>query len=241
MASKLASAIQVNPQDLWVSSTVAQADLGSTAVTPDGRYFRYVKAGELLVAGTLVQCAAEVANHENVAPTANVAVGATSFTVTLGATAATANQYANGWALVTVTPGIGQMLQIASHPAADASATLALTLGDPVKVALTTAASKIDLIANPYAGVIINPASTSGIVGGVAFWALPSATYGWVQVGGVANILNDGGTTVGLAVVASNGTAGAVETLTGTQAPVGIALTGITTAECGAVKLAGIL
>lgn len=240
--SKLSSMTQVNPQDLWVSSTVAQADLGALAMTPDGRSYRYVLAGgSTLVAGNLLQAPAEVTNHQGLAPTANVAIGDTSLTVTLGATAATANQYANGWILVTVTPGLGQMLQIKSHPAADASATLTLQLADPIKVALTTAASKIDLILNPYSGVIQNPASASSAPIGVAFWALTTATYGWVQVGGVASILNDGGSTVGTNVSASNGTAGAVEAAVTAQAAIGVALTGIATTECGAIKLFGTL
>ena len=66
--------------------------------------------------------------------------GDTSITVTLGATAATKDQYADGYIYTndnttTSDRGEGQIYRIASNPAADGSATLAVTLAanDPRK------------------------------------------------------------------------------------------------------------
>ena len=234
--SKLSSTASTLAQDLFVSSAVAQQELGEIAFAVDGRKFRYARAGAApLVAGTLLQSPAEVVNHENLIP-AITAIGATQVTVTLGATAATTNQYADGFLIVTVTPGQGYSYKISSHPAAIGGATLVLTLEDPLLVALT-ASSRIDLVANQFSAMIINPAAASSTPKAVALYPLPATYYGWVQVEGAACLLADGAITVGTALVASNGTAGAVEALAGVQAPVGTAITGIATTEYGLVDI----
>lgn len=228
--------LQIVAADLAADSSVQMHKLGERAVTPDGRAFRYCKAGATaLVPGKLQQAAAEATNHQNLVPVA-AAIGATSVTVALGATAATANQYAEGWIMVGLTPGQGYMYKISSHPAADASANLVLTLEDPIRVALTTS-SRVDLVANPYSAVIVNPTTASSAPIGAAVTAVTAAQYGWIQVAGASCLLADGTVTVGTAVVASNATAGAVEALTGVQAVIGNALSGITTAEYGPVLL----
>jgi len=247
MASSLKSDIMVNPCDLFTSIsptagtvpyTTQIPELGVRAVTGDGREFRFVSAGAVaLVPGKLQQASAQIANHQNLAPTANASSGATSITVTLGATAATANYYSGGWALITTSTGAGYQYQISGHPAADSAATLTLTLGDALLTSIVAASTKVDLIANPYSGVIVNPATASSFPIGVAINATPATYYGWVQVKGVTNVLADGAVTVGTALVASNATAGAVEALTGVQAPVGIAVTDISTTEYGAVNI----
>lgn len=240
--SSLTSDINVGPFNIFNSSDIQEAPLGARAVTGDGREFRYVKAGAVaLVPGKLQQASAQIANHQNLAPTANVTASTVNpvytFTVTLGATAATANQYAEGWALITTSTGEGYQYQISSNPAADSSGTLAITLADPLLANLVAATTKVDLIANPYKGVIVNPATASSSPIGVAVYAIPADNFGWIQTKGVASVLADGAVTVGTALVASNATAGAVEALTGVQAPIGIAVTDITTAQYGAVNI----
>ena len=235
--SQVTSDIQIAAGDLSLNTASALHNLGERAVTPDGRSFRYCQAGaSALVPGKLQQASAEVANHQNVT-VATTAIAATSITVTLGNTAATANQYAGGWILISAGTGLGYQYKISSHPAAAGNATLVLTLEDPILVATLVSDSKADLIANPFKGVILNPASASSAPVGSGIFAITALYFGWIQVGGVANILNDGGSTVGTNVSASNATAGAVEAAVTAQAAVGIALTGITTAEYGAILL----
>lgn len=220
------------------SSTASIPQLGAKAVGADGTEYRLAKVGaSALVPGTLLQAPAEITNHQDLVPAA-AAIGDTSVTVTLGATAATANYYAGGWLMVSITPGQGYRYKIASHPAADASATLTLQLVDPIVVALTTA-SNVDLVVNPYSGVVINPTSATSAPVGAAITAAAASSYCWIQTKGACALLADAGgaVTVGTAVVASNQTAGAVEALTGVQAPVGLALTGIATSEYGAILL----
>jgi predicted RecA/RadA family phage recombinase len=210
--------------------------LGQRMITPDGRVFRYVRNGTTaLVTGNLLQSIVEDTGEQDLAVAA-VAVGATSIVTTTTVTV-TANQYAGGYVLVSVTPGIGQMFRILSHPAATAAA-LTITLEDPVQVALTTV-SRIDLVPNVYDGVVAHPTSSSGSTIGVAVNDISISQYGWIQTGGVANLLNDaaGALTVGTTVMRSSSVTGAVRAHTGAVPVAGYAVTGIAASESGAIRL----
>lgn len=235
--SNLTGITQVAGQKIFSSSSNQLHTLGELMVTPDGRKFRYARAGaSALVPGTLVQAPAQTTGVQDLTPTAT-AIGALEITTSSTVTV-TANQFAGGYVLVTVTPGQGYQYRIKSHPAAT-SAAVTLTLEDPIQVALTTS-SRIDLVANPYNGVIINPSTATSSPVGVAVFPIAASGFGWVQTGGPANILADGAITVGINVIASNATAGAVEAgadAADLQASVGIALTGIATTEYGAIQV----
>lgn len=210
--------------------------LGAKFVDQSGKAYRWALNGATaMVPGKLYQAPAEITDHQGLTPAA-AAIGATQVTVALGATAATANQYSQGYLVVTVTPGQGYRYRISANPAAALSTSMVVTLEDPILVALTTS-SRVDLVLNEYSGVIVNPSTASSCPVGAAIYPVAASTYGWVQTGGVASLLADGAVVVGTNVCASNATAGAVEAATGVQALVGIAQTGIATTEYGAVKL----
>lgn len=234
MATQLSASPLVVGQALFADSTTQQHNLGERVVSNDGRAFRYSRTGAVaLVAGTLQQSGAQVANHQNLTPSA-AAIGATEITLTLGATAATANQYAGGYAVITVTPGQGYTYKIKSNPAISSAGSGTIQLEDPIVVALTTS-SRVDLVLNPYSGVIINPATATGLPVGVANIVSAIGSFSWLTCAGIANVLADGAVTVGTNLVASNATAGAVEPLAGVQASIGIAMNSISTTEYGAV------
>lgn len=228
--------LAVAPQDLYTSSVIQGTDLGARATTGDGRIFRYCLAGGTsLVAGKLQQSTAEdTTNWENLTAVA-ASIGATTISTSSSTTNA-ANVFANGLALISVTPGAGYSYGIAANTATAAATGLSITLSDPLQVALTTT-SRIDLIPNPYSNVIVNPATASGVPVGVATYIITNAQYGWIQTHGATNVLADGTVTVGTTLVASNAVAGAVEPFAGVQQVVGIAITGIATTEYGAVFL----
>ena len=216
----------VFPQAFNEESSVQQMDLGSKMRFADGREFVYVKAGATaLVPGKLQQGAAVVANHQNIAVASAASVGDKTITVTLGATAATANQYAGGTIVINDVDGQGNIYTIKSHPAADASASLVLTLdgNDAVRVALTTS-SQACLFPNLYNGVIVNPTTPTNRPVGVAVKAITASYYGWIQTKGVSTCLNDGGTAVGLGLAPSQAVAGAMKTMAATLHQVGSAL-----------------
>lgn len=234
MASFLTGDPSAAGQPLMSSSATQLHALGEKMVTSDGRIFRYCKAGgTALVQGKLQQAQAEDTADQDLAVAA-AAIGATSVVTTTTLTA-TANQYANGYVVVTVTPGEGYMYKIKSHPAVTAAA-LTLTLEDSIQVALTTA-SRIDLIANPYSAVVVNPTTATSGPCGVAVYPIAISEFGWLQTHGPCAVLSDGGSTVGTNVSASNATAGAVEAAVTAQAACGWAMTGIASTEYGCVFL----
>jgi hypothetical protein len=196
-------------------SSVQQHPLGTRGIDPNGNVFRYVSAGEALGAGVVVMQAAGIANHDMDLVTAAAAQDATSVTVTLGGTAATLDQYKQGYLYVNDGPGEGHSYAIAGHPAADSSATLAVRLesGDDIRVALTTS-SLCGLMANPYSSVEVYDADDiDGIPAGVSTTAVTSGYYAWVQTWGFASVLCDVAPTIGLPVRVSDGTNGATEPL----------------------------
>lgn len=204
--------------------------LGAVMSADNNRRFVYAKVGSLAsVRGSMYAAPAEDTNHQNLAIVA-AAVGAKTIVTTTTITV-TANQYAGGFLVVAVTPGLGQVLKIKSHPAATA-AVVTFELEDPVLVALTTV-SRLDLVANPYNGVIIDAATPTGTPIGIAVNAITAGNFGWFQTWGPAPFLADGTVTVDDALSTSNATAGALEVGVAGQPNVGYAMSGVATTETG--------
>jgi len=225
------------PQDLFQSSSTQGTDLGAYATTNDGRIFRYVKAGgTTLVPGTLVQAPAEITANQNLTPAA-VAAGAKQITITDSLTVA-ANALAGGFVATTTGAGYGYAYRISSNTAVTAATSMVITLEDPIVVALTSA-SRLDLNASPFNGVIVNPTTESSVIVGAAITAIPNAQFGWIQTHGVCPVTASGALTVGLQVAASVGTAGNVVLATSaiTAPVVGVAVTGVAANETGLVFL----
>ena len=205
-------------QAIWDISSTAKQSLGTIRSLGDGRVFAYSQAGgTALVAGTLNQSAVQVANHLNLdmaaAPTAaSGAIGSFFATPTLGATAATAGQYSEGYLYHNKNGVLGQMYKIKTNPAADSSATCKFELFDPIRVALADA-DEVTVAKHPQDGVIIYPTTSTRTASGVAPVAVTASYYFWNQVKGPSTILADGTLVLGNHVRASDGTAGAVENL----------------------------
>lgn len=204
-------------QGLYDNSTRQMHVLGETIFTNDGRAFRYVFAGGVtLVSGKVHQAPAEDTTNFNPSgglAIAAQAIGDTSITTTSTVTL-TANQLAGGTVSIVVTPGVGKIYKIKSHPAATA-AVVTLQLEDPIQVALTTS-SKINIEPSPYSGVIVMPTTATGAPVGVSVCPIVTLNYGWLQVAGHGTILCDatGTITPGASVMNSGSVAGAVRTLT---------------------------
>src|SRR4030095_13880383 len=91
-----ATEVAVAGQGQFLSSARSQAVLGTRMPTADGRVFRYCQAGgSALVAGTVVQGPATLAQHLGNTPPV-VPVGATSFIYTPGPLGVVANYYCDG-------------------------------------------------------------------------------------------------------------------------------------------------
>lgn len=227
------------PQELLKESSIQEFPLFAKAVDPNnGDCYRYVKAGAVaLVPGKLQDAPLVVGNHSNISVYAAAAIGATSVTVTLGATAATANQYAGGQMVVNDATGEGYTYKIASHPAANSAATLVLTLEDPLKVALDTT-SQVTLCANPGNGVLLHASTEVSYPVGVAIYPITASYFGWIKTRGAVAALQDSSTTtVGLGCAASGTTDGAVTASNGVLANVGYYLVGGVSTEYNPIYL----
>lgn len=210
-------------------------DAGQRFDASDGREFVLVMNGTVaLTPGVLVQSAPITAAHQNIAvtaytPTSTTNTAQTTVTVTLGADAVTANEYAGGFVVVNDNVGQGQTLKIASHPAAAISASLVITLEDTAVTALTTA-SEVCLIPNPYTSVVINPTTATNTPIGVTLYAIDASTasttnvFGLIQTKGPSSVLAQGAIGVGLGIMPSTSIAGAVAVIDATGANIGRAL-----------------
>lgn len=223
-----AIALQANGTFQSTTDTSLETLLGSRWDLSDGREVIMVQAeaATTIAAGKLYQDAAVVPNHQNLTTTAFVAYSnngnvPASVTVTLGATAATANQYRGGFLVVNSGAGLGQTLRIASHPAANSAGSLVVTLEDAPNTALTTA-SKVCLQPAHGDNVIIQPTTVTGAQVGVGLYPIAAASYGFLVSKGLTSCLADGAIGVGLGI--SIGTvAGAVAVAAATTARLGYA------------------
>lgn len=200
--------------------TTLRFPLGTQGVTRDGRKYRYALAGAVaLVAGNVIQGPAIVPNHLALTPSA-AALGATQVVATLGATLATANQYALGYVQVDTTPGNGYMYSVSGHAAVISGGVITanLDVSDPIAVALTSS-SRVGFIGNVHNGVIQAPVTTAtGKVVGVATSAAGIANYCWIQTYGPCAVLINGTPALGAMLLGISGTtAGSVDI--GTAAP----------------------
>lgn len=205
-------------QDMFQSSATQIHPIGTRYRCRDGRVFFYGSAGASdTVAGTLYQGPAPIANHlARTAPI--VALGATSFTFTPGATGGAANLYAEGFLQVDTTPGNGYTYSVSGHPTITLSVAFTLTLNEPIQIALT-ASSAVGLIHNPYKNQIQVPSTSTGAVVGVSTYIVTATQYGWFQTQGPASVLINGTPAVTAPVVNSATTAGAVDVWTAAAQP----------------------
>lgn len=196
----------------FVSSATPLFELGARGYTRDGRVFRYVLSGtSALVAGEVIQSPATIAGHLTltVNTTSGTAIGATTISLTCGSTVAV-GFYNQGHLIVASGAGQGLTYQINNHPAVSTGATGAFKLYDEdgLAVAITTT-STVSLIANKYSGVIQAPVTTAtGVVVGVATYAIAATQYGWLQTWGIAAVRGGDTNALGSAIDGVASTAG---------------------------------
>ena len=192
--------------------------VGTQMVAQDGRVYRYVRnGGATLTAGRLLQSSATTANHILQTPAAAAAAGATSVSITLGATAVTADDYMDGYLTTNLGTGFGYTYGVKTHAADAGGGTFVapLTDGYSVITAIPTTANSVSLVRNPYRAVIEVPVTTiTGTLVGVALRALTTGQWGFIQTRGYATVYGSGSLVLG-DTVGNISVAGAVEPLTG--------------------------
>lgn len=206
--------LSLTAQDTRKTNSNKLHRLGSVGETADGRVYRYARAGASnLVAGNLQVNADLVANHTNRTVAATVAAGATTVSVNYGATAATADQYADGFLTVNDATGEGIQYGVRGNVANAGSLAGNVYLFDdePLLVGLTVSVSEVTLKKNPWADTVLSATDQADLPVGVPNSAVTAAYYYWAQVGGECSVLADASTmTKGVELTISAATAGAV-------------------------------
>ena len=198
--------------------------MGQQLVLEDGRKFRFtLNGGTLLAVANVIQSAAALTTSEDLAPDADQGVGDRIVTFTHGSATTVKNLFAEGYAVMSVTPGGGDTYKIASHLAlvsAVAGDIVNFAPGHALRRAITTAATKMDLSRHAYAGVIQLPSAViTGIPVGVSVSAIAANGFGWLQTRGAVGVLGEGSLLAGTrASVPAPSVAGAVGVETPTSA-----------------------
>lgn len=204
--------ISITEQDIRETSSTKNAlTLGQMGYTQDGRGFRYSKAGATdLSPGNLTVEADAVTNHTNQALGAAAAAGDLEVTFSPGATAATADQYEDGYLNVQDNAGEGILYLVSGNDAADASVDFTVRLFEPIEVALTTS-SEASLRVNHNADVVISATDQGDAPVGVPNVTIPDTEYGWIQCVGPCSVWADEAFSRGADLTIGTGVAGQVE------------------------------
>lgn len=203
-----------------VSSTKVHGHgLGQLMMLPDGRKFRYARAGvgALAVGQILRQPAmANTAMYQGAAVAASAAAGVNEITVTTADTTFVEDYYEDGYVYTNLSAGLGSVYKLGPHLAATGSSdniVFKFAPNDKLALAIDTG-TKVGLRRNEYADVVINPTGSAfgGIICGVAPIAATVGYYFWVQRSGPAVGLTDSNTTtvIGEGVSAASNKAGSI-------------------------------
>ena len=220
----LYSAVSPAPGDNGSGGQIAQRGvhpLGKQLILADGRKFRFALNGAtLLVVANVIQGAAALSTSEDLTPAAG-AVDDRIITFTHGGATTVINLFAEGYGVISVTPGGGDTYKIASHAAlrnATAGDVINLSPGNALRRALTTT-SRLDLARHPYGGVLQVPVTTiTAVPVGVAVSAIAASGFGWLQTRGTCGVLQDSTAVVGTEAVVPSAAAGAAGPYTDTEA-----------------------
>lgn len=173
-------------QGLYEVSSIQKEELGMLRIEPDGRKFRYAKAGAVALSpGKVTSMLGVTAHHINRAGVVAADIGDIEVQVTVAGTAVTADQYKDGYLQINDGTGEGHSYGIDTNTACDASGTTIVTLKDPIQVALLGSSStEISLIPNPWSGTVIQATEATGSAG-IPLKDVPISNYYWSQTGGV--------------------------------------------------------
>lgn len=203
-------------QGIYNVSTGQNYVLGSILDLPDGRRFRYSKAGASnITRGLMQQSAALNTSFSDITQTGHAqVVGATAITTLCTTGSAVADNYfAGGTLIVTTGTNINDTYPIVSSKLEVTDTLMDLVLGEPLRNAIA-ATDKVTLIPNRWYSTIVVPATTAtGAAAGVPAVDVTSTKYYWAQTKGRAAMTVDTGDTL---VVGGKGGIPATDAVAGT-------------------------
>ena len=210
-------------QSIFRSSSSQTHTLGTKGVLGE-RVFYYAKApsGSAITRGLLHVAADIVANHQNLATATNSLVSGSrvALDVTLGATAATASQYADGYLVVTDAGGEGQTFRVKDHGAIASAGTGDFDLYDEIETA-SDASTTVSLFKNLFDSPQVSNVDQADTVVGVPVATIAAGEYGWVQTSGPCAVLFDEAVAgIGDQLTIGSLTAGSVEAADAANEPI---------------------
>ena len=207
---------------IYEVKTSPQAAIGARGFLPDGRVFFYAKStsASALTRGQLLVRPDLVANHQNMATDQTlVSVGQTRIAagaITPGATAVTADQYKEGYLVVTDGGAEGTVHKIRNNSAfTSGTADGTVDLYDSIQVAWD-ANTTVSFHANAYDTPQISNTDQQDVLAGVPPTTIPigstTTQYGWIQTWGECAVLCDEAVaSIGQAVTIGSSVQGAIE------------------------------
>ena len=185
-------------QKIYEAGTTQYYDIGSRLVSPDGRVFRYAKAGGTLVTSYGCENALQTAVTRTYLTVA-AAAGATSVTFTVAATDGTCALGGNGDGSITVNALVGGYITIekvignvdntqtrmitGNTAVAAGGGTMTVTFDDPLAVAVAASAEYATCIFSPYYNVQSSTYGNAQTVG-VPCMIAGTGQYLWIQTWG---------------------------------------------------------
>ena len=195
-------------------TTSAQKHKLGTRMQIFDREFVYVKAGEDITAGVLVDGFAGTAAHQVDLAVSAASAGATTVTLS-GSLSIAKDLYKDGWLIFNDIGEEGHMYRVKSNTLVSSATGCVVTLDeeDGLVVAIT-ASQQVGLYQNPHFEVEIH--DFNDIDHAPLGWAcvdIADTYFGWLCDKGFTTALIDGTPAIGIALVVSQGVDGAVEVL----------------------------
>jgi hypothetical protein len=193
-----------SPQTVFTSSTTKFHALGTKLILPGGRVFYYAMHSNstTLTRGQLMGQAPVVANHQDRTMTATA--GLKTATLAIGATALTADQYADGYMWCDSGTGISQYRIVVSNNASAGSTTETITVDEPWETTLAAATGSLQK--NLYRDVVVFPGNSQAqtVVGVMPCTVTDGSTtnkFFWIQTSGPCSVSAEGSLTIGQPLV----------------------------------------
>ena len=215
--------VSISPGGELTQSANKTFALGTPGITPDGRRFRYSKAGEALSVGIPCQAAAGLGGLEfdtnaklvtsitTYGTTANYLRVSTTWGSIGGSTGATKDLFKDGYCWISGSTG-GQLLRVKTNTTGSSGTAAQYTdikfrEGERLTGAIDTS-TLLAITRSPYDGVIEfdGLATQTGLDVGVPPRDITSAYYFWLQTGGVCPLMTDGTVVLGEQVSATTNT-----------------------------------
>tara|TARA_R100000306_G_scaffold59485_1_gene58547 strand:+ start:129 stop:830 length:702 start_codon:yes stop_codon:yes gene_type:complete len=195
-----------------VTTTSKKHKLGTIMQIADTEY-RYCLSGGTLIAGQLHESSAIEANEDDdlvVATTGSV--GGKTIGVTFGG-AVTKDEYADGFLIsnVDASDALGWRYRIKGNAAGTSDVEVTIDHEDGFVTQWLAGTAKAGAFKSPWSGVVVSATTAVGPAVGVTVSDIANGSYGWLQTKGPALCKVQGTIGIGLGVMRSNGTAGAVE------------------------------